>query len=867
MKATKQSYPPKKADRFLKWFCKQELLEEIKGDLHEIYYEETMGMPRWRAYLFYWIQVFNFLRPFAINGQNSTNTIMIFNYFKFASRNLVKHRTSAFLNIISLAVGIACFTFIAAYIHSELKYDRLHESANDIYRVPIDFVDSKGNRLPDATTPPALAPALIRDFPEVHTAVRLFPSWGGQFRLKTENDRQFFETDFIRTDSTFFEVFTFPFLHGNRESALDAPDQMVISKKMAIKYFGKENVIGEKIILMGDENKTYQISGVLKDLPDESHFHFDFLTKIDFDGLKQDWGWYNYYTYIRMNEGVDIKSFEAKLQPFYESYLDEGEEYYNIIYTQAITDIHLTSHLKWELEANGDINTIYIFAALGLFVLLVSCLNYINLTISQSIRRSKEVGVRKVFGAHRSELISQFIVETFLTAVIALVAGFVLTELGFNQLNPMLEKQLTLLDWQGVLFMISVTVVVLMVGLLSGVFPAFHLTSFEVALAVKGIRSNTGSSIKKIRSTLLVVQFSISALMILAALVVHQQLAYMQQADKGFDPSQVLVIENGEEVGNYHTLKNELLSIPEVQNVGNANGVLGQLNWTTRVGYPDPFVMNYMVIDADFIQAMGLNLTKGRSLSTDRASDKEGWTMMVNEAASKELGLTDDQIGQSLPIATMEDSIIYGSIVGVIDDFQFTDMKIETKPFAFFYRDEPLDFVNLRISSKNMNETLIAIEKVWRELSGDAPLDYFFLDQVYEDLLQEENVLSQLMLGLTFLSFFIAFIGMFSIASIRLKDKTKEIAVRKVLGSSVFDVMQLITTNFVKLVLLSNVISIPLAYYFAQIWLDNFSYRATLGWGIFVTAFFSTLLVVIIVVGGQSIRAASANPVRTLRQE
>ncbi|WP_422361444.1 ABC transporter permease [Reichenbachiella sp.] len=867
MKSSKQSFPPQIADRFLRWFCKKELLEEIKGDLHEIYFEETIDMPRWRAHLFYWIQVFNFLRPFAIDGQNSKNTIMIFNYFKFARRNLVKHKTSAFLNIISLSVGIACFTFIAAYIYSELKYDRFHEKAENIYRVPIDFVDSKGNRLPDATTPPALAPALKRDFPEVHSTVRLFPSWGGQFRLKTEDGRQFFETDFLRTDSTFFTVFTFPFLHGDSKSALNAPDQMVISKKVALKYFGRENVLGEKIILMGDENKTYQISGVLDNLPEESHFHFDFLTKLDFDGLEQNWGWYNYYTYIRMNEGVDMSAFETKLQPFYESYQEEGEEHYNKIYTQPLTDIHLKSHLKWELEANGDINNIYIFGGLGLFVLFVSCLNYINLTIAQSVRRFKEVGVRKVFGAHRSALVSQFMVETFLTAAIALVAGFVLTELAFVQLNAMLDKQLTLLDGQGIIFMFSVGVVVLIVGLLSGIFPAYHLTAFQVALAVKGIRGHSGTSIKKIRSTLLVLQFSISALMILAALVVHQQLTYMQQADKGFDPNQVLVIENGEAVGNYTTFKNKILNIPGVQNVGNANGVLGQLNWTTRVGYPDPFVMNYMVIDADFIQTMGLQLTSGRSFSTDRPTDKEGWTMMVNETASKELGLTTDQIGQTLPITTMEDSIIYGTIVGVLKDFQFTDMKIETKPFAFFYRDEPLDFINLSISGSNIQETLMAIESEWRTLSGDAPLESFFLDQVYEDLLQEENVLSQLMLGLTFLSFFIAFIGMFSIANIRLKDKTKEIAVRKVLGSSVFDVMQLMTVKFVKLVLLSNMISIPLAYYFAQTWLTNFSYRTPLGWGIFAIAFISTLLVVIIVVGSQSIRAARANPVKSLRQE
>lgn len=842
-------------------------MEEIKGDLHEVYFEETNKMPRWRASLFYWVQVCNFFRPFAINGQNSKKTIMIFSYLKFAKRNLVKHKTSAFLNILSLAIGTACFTFIAAYVYSELMYDRFHKNADLIYRVPIDFVDSKGHRLPDATTPPALAPALKRDFPEVAAAVRLFPGWGENFRFETAEGKQFFESKFLRTDSTFFDVFTFPFLHGSAQSALNAPDQIVITKKVALKYFGKDDVIGEKIALRGSEGRSYQVSAVLEDLPEASHFHFDFLTKIDFDGLEQRWGWYNYYTYIKMNRGVDMNAFESKLQPFYESYLNEGEEYYNIIYTQPLTSIHLHSHLKWELEPNGDINSIYIFAALGIFVLLVSCLNYVNLTISQSVRRFKEVGVRKVFGANKSGLIGQFMVETILFAAIALISGFIITEIAFIQLAPFLGKQISLLSMDGAIFMLVVGMVVLLIGLITGIFPALHLSSFQVVLAIKGLRSSSGSSIKKMRSSLLIIQFAISALMILAALVVHQQLEYMQGVDKGFDPKQVLVIKNGREIENYHTLKNELLNIPEVQSVGRASGVLGQLNWTTNVGYPDPFLMNYLVIDPDFIETLELEVIAGRPFSKEITTDKEGWTLMVNEAGKEELGLADDQIGESIPLTQSEDSIIYGTVVGVIKDFQFTDLKMKTKPFAFFYREEAQGYINLKVSNKNISTTLMAIEEAWGKVAGGAPIDYFFLDQVYEGLLKEEDLLSRLMLGLTLLSFFIAFIGMFSIANIRLKDKTKEIAIRKVLGSSAYAVIQLVISKFLLLVLAANLISLPVAYYFANRWLENFSYRTTLDLDLFAISFISTLLVVLVVVGGQSIRAALVNPVKNLRQE
>lgn len=859
--------PPRLADRFLQWFCKKELLEEVKGDLHEIFELETADMPGWKATAFYWIQVFNFLRPFAINGNYSKHTIMIVNYLKFAQRNLIKHKTSAFLNILSLSIGIACFTFIYAYLHSELKYDKFHNEAELIYRVPIDFVDSKNIRLPDATTPPALAPALVRNFPEVATAVRLFPGWGRHFRLGTEDNRQFFEADLIRTDSTFFEIFSFPFLHGDKQTALQGPDQIVITREMAIKYFGKENAIGEKILSLGSNPQTYRVSGILEDLPLVSHFHFDFLTKINFEGLEQNWSWYNYYTYIKLIPSADLKAFEAKLQPFFESYQDEGQDYYNQIYTQPLHSIHLHSHLKWELEPNGDINNIRIFAVLAIFVLIVSCLNYVNLTMAQSVRRFKEVGVRKVFGANKAMLIGQFAVETLLTATLSLVVGFLWTELALINFNPMLEKQITMLSAEGTFLMIMISLFVLVLGILAGLLPAFQLSSSPVALAVKGVRAGSGQSIKKMRYGLLVVQFALSTFMILGALVVYRQLDYMQDVDKGFQPDQVLVIENGSEIQNYQTLKNELLKITKVKNVSNASGVLGKLNWTTNVGHPDPFLMNYMAIDADFIETMGLKLSAGRAFSKAFETDKEGWTLMVNEVGLNELGIEKDELGKSIPITMQGDSIIFGKVIGIVEDFQFTDLKMKTKPFAFFYRDESLNYINLKIAGDQVSHTLLEIERSWDRISDGAPIDYYFLDRVFEDLLLEENRLGQLMLSLTVLAFFIAFVGMFSIANMTLKDRTKEIAVRKVLGSSMWGVVQLVTAKFLWLVLISNAISIPIAFYFANEWLDSFSYRTSIGAGLILVALISTMTVVLFVVGGQSLKAAAGNPVRSLRQD
>ncbi|MEO9965451.1 MAG: ABC transporter permease [Reichenbachiella sp.] len=861
------SSPPRFADYFLKWFCKKELLEEIKGDLHEIYELETQGMPGWRAALFYWIQVINFLRPFAIHGHHSKHTIMILNHIKFAKRNLIKHKISAFLNILSLSIGIACFTFIFVYLHSELSYDRFHKQAELIYRVPIDFVDSKNNRIPDATTPPALAPALLRDFPEVASAVRLFPNWGAHFRLGTEDGRQFFESDLIRTDSTFFDVFSFPVLHGDQSTALNTPDKIVLTRKMAIKYFGKEDAVGEKILLIGAAPKTFLVSAVLADLPTESHFQFGFLTRIDFERLEQNWGWYNFYTYIKMHPASDLTAFESKLQPFYEGYIEEEQENYNQIYTQPLTSIHLYSHLKWELQANGDINSIRIFSVLAIFVLLVSCLNYVNLTMAQSVRRFKEVGVRKVFGANKYTLIGQFIVETLLTASIALFFGFLLTEAALTNLNPLLSKQLTLLDPDGTWLIIIISGVVLLLGILAGMIPAYHLSTYQVALAVKGIRNTTGQPIKKMRYGLLIVQFAISALMILGVLVVQKQLNFMKGTDKGFEPDQVLIIENGREIDNFQTLKNELLKISEIQSVSNASGVLGRLNWTTSVGYPDPFIMNYVAIDADFIETMGFELQAGRAFSKDMESDKHGYNLMVNEVAFEELGLKEEDLGQTIPVRQDGDSIIYGTVLGVLKDFQYTDLKMKTKPFAFFYREESLDYISIKMQAGEVADALSSIERAWDQISGGAPIDYFFLDHVFDELILEEQRLGQLMFGLTMLSFFIAFIGMFSIANMTLKDRNKEIAIRKVLGSTAGSVVKLITGKFLWLVLIANLVSTPIAFILANRWLESFSYRTSLGFELVLIAFLSTAVVAFAVVGGQSLKAALGNPVDSLKHE
>ncbi len=863
--------PPKWADRFLAWFCRDELLEEIKGDLHEFYALELGDKKPWQAKLYYWYHVFHFLRPFAIKSrrQHSNTLTMYRTYFKFAWRHALKHKGNTLLHVLSLGLGIACSIFIFIYLKGELSYDRFHQDVDRIHRVVIDFVDSEQRRIPDATTPPALAPNLVKDFAEVASAVRLFPNWGNKFLLGASPEKKFHEEDFIRTDPGFFDIFTFPALHGDPAKALEKRDQIILTRSAATKYFGKTNVVGENLMqYLSDTTIVYQIGAVLEDVPLHSHFHFDFLAAISFENLEQNWGWYNYYTYIKLAPSAEIASLEPKLQPYFESQLEE-RDIYNIIYSQPLTAIHLRSHLKWELEPNGDIANVYILALLALFVLIMSCLNYLNLKIAEVSKKYREVGVRKVFGANKGSLIGQFMVETLLISFLALLFASLLSQGLFIQLREVLGRDISIIDPENLVAFLWIGLVVVLVGVLAGLYPAIRLSSFKVALAVKGLFNSSGKSTNGLRRGLLVVQFAISTFMIFCTIGVYQQLQYVKQVDKGFSPEQVLVIENIQHIPYQRSLKEELLKIASVSEAGLSNGVIGGLNWTSSLGYPDAFTMNWVTVDPGFLGTMGLALKAGRNFSPDRETDKSGLNFIVNETGLQQLGLTYEDVGKRVKMTEPQDSTRdgMGTILGVVEDFHFTDFKSSIKPFAFFYRERPQNYLNLKLSTNDLAETLQSIDQVWSQFSNQAPLDYFFLDQNFAELYAKENRLSNVLLFLTVLAILIAVLGMFAIANITIKDRTKEIAIRKVLGASVSGVTFLITKHFLLLVLLANLIAIPIAYYGLQQWLDGFAYRISLGMVLFLLTVFSTLLVAWATVGLQSFRAAISNPMKSLKEE
>ena len=537
--ATKTHSTPRLVNRFLLWFCKDELVESIEGDLFEQYQFDRSSKSKIQADLAYFIHVLNFIRPFALKTtKTSSRNIMTRHYFSFAFRNILKHKPHSAMNILSLAIGIACFIFIFTYVKDEMSYDKFHTDYQRIYRIPIDFINDNGERLPDATTPPALAPALKNEFAEIEEVVRIFPMWGGSYMMGPNPDNLFHEEEILRVDPSFLKLFDFTLLKGIPDSALNQPTNIILTERMAKKYFGDTPAMGKSVIVNSGTEREFTVTGIVNDVPYNSHFTFDFLMPITFSNIDENWGWYNYYTYVKLQKNATIEQLEPKLQPMFESHIeiDEGE-LPNIIYSQALEDIHLYSQLKWELGQNGDINNIYFFSALGIFVLIVSLINYLNLSIAMAFNRSKEVGVRKVFGAYKSFIGKQLLVESFLLLFTSLVLGILFSEVLLTAFEPLMGKKLSVFQPENMQFLALMSIVTVSIGLLAGLYPAFHMSSFSTSRIVKVMLGTAGSSgsVEGIRKGLLVFQFSISVIMIVGTITVYQQLEFFRKYDLGFN--------------------------------------------------------------------------------------------------------------------------------------------------------------------------------------------------------------------------------------------------------------------------------------------------------------------------------------------
>jgi putative ABC transport system permease protein len=799
---------------------------------------------------------------------------LVKNYLKIALRNLRKNKIFSFINIFGLATGMACSLLIFLFIKDELSYDRFNNDSDNIYRIVKDFVNEDGTRVPDATTPPALATAMKREISGVSDATRAFvnPDWGGNFLFKY-GDKKFNEQKIFFVDSNFFNVFTFPFIKGNANNAFKDVNSIVISESVAKKYFGRENPIGKTLHadqFLGD----LTVTGVMNDVPANAHFHFDFAVSINkLSGDKDiDWGWYQFYTYVKVKPHTNIASLTKIIQRIYNQNEPKGK---NIFYAQALTSIHLSSDLKEEIEPNGDRLYIYIFSIIAIFIILIAGINYVNLATAKASERAKEVGVRKVAGASRSSLINQFLTESVVTCIVASVLAIAIAQLLLPVVNTITGKQLTLVSYTSVLGYVSLTA--LFLGIIAGVFPAIYLSSFKPVIVLKGLRVNHKGTVG-LRKTLVVVQFTISIVLIIGALVIAGQMHFIQSTKLGLNKDEVVIVKNASTLpgAQKDAFQNAALQIPGVKKIATADGVLGGQNWTKEMhvdGSQNTQLVNFLSVSNDFIDVLGIELKEGRSFSAkfpsdiikrtpDSISKQLVGSIILNETAVKELGLPEPAVGKNIFWNQN-----YLKVIGVVRDFHFTSFHTLVKSFAFVNIPMRMGNFTVKLSTDNVKKTLAQLESTWKKFSPERPFEFTFLDETYAKMYQTEDRFQKVFTSLVLLAISIACLGLFGLATFTAQERFREIGIRKVLGASVREIVNLLLGDFLKLVLIALVIAVPIGWIFMNKWLQDFAYRINVSWWIFLVAGFIAILIALITISFQSIKAAIANPVKSLRTE
>jgi len=807
---------------------------------------------------------------------------MLRNYFKIAFRNLIKHKAYSAINISGLAIGIACCMIILLYIRNELSYDKFHKNAGQIFRITakIEFE----NRIYETTQSPApMAPALVRDFPEVLNAVRIYRiSWHRNFlRYK---DKLFYEDRFFYADPSFFEIFSFPLIQGNPETALKEQSSLVITEKAARKYFGDDDPL-EKILTLNN-SEDYKVTGVLRNIPQNSHFKFEFLASLSPEIVNASWSWQanNYKTYILLRKDSSSQELEKKLPSFGEKYL-AGEiesldpEYQKEIkrikpvftyYLQPLTGIHFHSHLLDEFEANSDITNIYIFSFLAFLILLIACVNFMNLSTARSTMRAKEVGLRKVIGARRSQLIKQFLGESFIVTTLAALISVVLLEVFLPYFNNIAGTQIkfSFIHNPSALFMILG--IVLSVGLISGSYPAFFISSFIPIKVLKGTLA-TGRNGFLFRSLFVVFQFAVSIGMIFGFLIVKEQLNFIRNRKLGFNRDNMVVVSlpDGVSRQKYEIIKIEFLKNPQVIHTAASSYVPGGERISDNPFIPEGFRRDQALgcqtlkVDHDFIETYGIELAEGRDFSKNIISDKTE-AFVVNEAFVRRLGWKT-AVGKRIEWDYSVNR--KGMIVGVIRDFHFMSLHQKIEPLVLHIYEREFNYLSVLVRTQNISETINLLRNAWSKVRPNIPFEYYFLDDNFNSLYKSEQKLSQIFNYFSLFAIFVACLGLFGLASFHTERRTKEIGIRKVLGASVTNITVMLSKEFTKWVLVANIIAWPVAYYAMSRWLQSFAYRISIGPGIFVFSAAVALLIAMLTVSSQAIKAAIANPAKALRYE
>ena len=789
---------------------------------------------------------------------------MIKNLLTTAFRHILKNPGYSILNILGLSIGIASALFLIIYVSDEISYDRYHEKADRIYRVSSKITEPDDQFTWIVAQVP-FGPQVAQDYPEVEAFVRFIPMNRTLFKYE---DKEYNEEDFYFVDSTLFDIFTYKVLKGEVKSALIEPDKIILTETAAGRYFGSDDPIG-KTITSG--NNSFEVTGVIEDVPSNSHFRFDAVASRN-NLPKQLGSWANFgvFTYLLFPEGTDVSAFEEKMQGMYTAYMQPifGSLNITIEYIlEPIKRIHLYSTNAGEPEPTGSITYVYIFAIVALFLVLIAAMNYMNLSTARSAKRAREVGLRKVVGSRRRLLVAQFLSESTIFTVISLIISIVLLAALMPRFNLLAGKSFDLHVIYSPVVLMSLLGVILLVGIIGGSYPAFFLSRFSPVTVLKG-EITQGSAGSLFRKILVVIQFTVSVIMIICTLVVFRQLNYLKTMDQGFDQENVVGLQlNGQMARKYPVLKLALRGNPNIKYVGGTNTPVGEgsgktlFNVETDQGMSSRGI-NFAVVDYDFIEALGIKMVEGRDFQEDMPSDTLTG-VVVNETFVKRMGWTE-AIGKKVELG--DENTIRARVIGVMKDYHQTGMYNEIESLLLFTR--PLNnVVYIKLSGENVAETMNYIESTWKEVFPDQPFVYTFLTERFSRQFEADEKRGLIFTLFTVLAILIACLGLFGLASYTVEQRTKEIGIRKVFGADERVILRLISRDFLILTSIAIIIAIPVAYYFMSNWLENYVYPSKIGVPVFLIAGLLTILITFITISYKAYQAAIMNPADSIKTE
>ncbi|GAB7088306.1 FtsX-like permease family protein [Marinifilum fragile] len=812
---------------------------------------------------------------------------MFKNFLITIIRNFNRNKFYTVLNVVGLSVGLVCAILIVLFIQEELSYDKYNVNHKRIVRLASDFtLNGKRDRVATSSMP--FGPTFKQEFPEVEEFVRIHGSGRQQFRY---NDIEFYEERIAYVDSSVFKVFSYNLIQGDPDKALSEPYTIVLNETLAKRYFGDEDPIG-KVLIVG-ENNSFTVTGVMKDIPRNSHFKFrgfySMKTLESIRGVEEFnstepitfWNFSN-YTFLLLKKNTNIDALQSKFPLYYNKYMKSvgdklGVEYHLIV--QKLADIHLKSDLQWDAPT-GNVKYIFILSAIAFFILSIAGINYMNMATARSSKRAREVGVRKVVGAHRDTLIRQFLMESLSLTFLALMIAIIVVELILPLFNSLVDKDLSLSVSETPEILVFSIVLALILGIVSGSYPAFYLSSFHPATILKGstIKGKAGGLLRKL---LVISQFTVSAIMISGTIIVGVQLNYMNNKDMGFSKEDVLVsiVRDSLMRTKIEPLKDELRKNPNINSVATSNSLIGFDGAKTVHLYEgeegmEQYVLNFSVIDFDYLDMMQMKIMQGRKFDRKIASDTSS-AFIVNQAAARKFNWNENAVGKKLQLGVElegeedDDDIMKGEVIGVVADFHYRPLRENIEPINFLVSENPSHrrVLYVKLNQENREESIKYIESVWNKFSPKMAFNYFFLDERLRKNYDSEVRLTWIFSIFSLLSILIASLGLFGLSSFMAEQRNKELGIRKVLGASVNQLVNLLTKEFVRLILIANILAIPIAYWAMNSWLNDFSYRIEISWWIFFLTLIVSLVIGVFTVSWQSYRAASADPVNAIKYE